>query len=134
MMDVENSCFAVSWVFHSWVRLMEDHTRKMEIIDSVQLGPRRLISSPPTGAGIPLLAHANSSGQTHLLCLSDRPQRVAATYIRRHGITRLATIVESFFQIPALVLSSGCYRVTIRGPLARNGFKIQKEKCVRRLG
>lgn len=101
-MDVEKSYFAVSWFFHSWVRLMEYHTRKMEVIESVQLGPRRLIISPPTDAGIPLLAHANSSGHTDLLCFSDRLQRVAVKYIRRRRIKSLATIVESFFQIPAL--------------------------------
>lgn len=195
-MDVEKSYFAVSWFFNSWVRLMEYNTRKMEVIESVQLGPRRLIISPPTDAGIPLLAHANSSGQTDLLCFSDRLQRIAVKYIRRRRIKSLATIVESFFQISALdeslsavyanclfdfcaeedfdmmlreiwrvlkpggilfavymaptsrlggrlwtwifdrftFLSNGCHPVTIRVHLTRNGFKIQKEMFVRRLG
>jgi SAM-dependent methyltransferase len=100
-MDVEQSYFAVSWFFSSWVRLMEYHTRKMEVIDSVQLGPKRLIISPPTDAGIPLLIRANSSGQTDLLCFSKRLQRVADEYGKRHRIKSLATSVELFFQIPA---------------------------------
>jgi hypothetical protein len=195
-MDVEKSYFAVSWFFHSWVRLMEYYTRKMEVIESAQLGPRRLIISPPTDAGIPLLARANSSGQTDLLCFSDRLQRVSVEYIRKRRIKSLATIVESFFQIPALdeslsavyanclfdfcaeedfdmmlceiwrvlkpggilfavymaptssfggrlwtwifdrltFMSNGCYPVTIRAHLTRNGFLIQKEMFVRRLG
>jgi len=99
--DVEKSYFTVSWFFNSWVRLMEYHTRKMESIESEQLGPRRLIISPPTDAGIPLLARANPSGQTNLLCFSIRLQRVAAKYIRSHRIENLTPIATSFFQIPA---------------------------------
>lgn len=195
-MDVEKSDFAISRFFNSWVRLMEYHTRKMEVIESAQLEPRRLIISPPTDAGIPILAHANSSGQTDLLCFSNRLQRVAAEYVRRHRIKSLATIVESFFQIPALdeslsaiyanclfdfcaeedfdmmlheiwrvlkpggilftvymaptsrfgsrlwtwvfdrltFMSNGCNPVTLSAHLTRNGFVIQEEMFVRRLG
>ena len=81
---------------------MEYRTRQMEVVESAQLGQRRLIISPPTDAGIPLLARANPSGHTDLLCFSDRLQRVAAAYIRSHRIESLTPIVESFFQIPAL--------------------------------
>lgn len=195
-MDVEQSYFAVSWFFNSWVRLMEYHTRKMEVVESAQLGRSRLIISPPTDAGIPILAHANSSGQTDLLCFSNRLQRVAAEYVTRRRIKNLATSVESFFQIPALdeslsaiyanclfdfcseedfdmmlheiwrVLKPGgilfavymapasrfgsrlwtwvfdrltcmsirCNPVTISAHLSRNGFIIQKEMFVQRLG
>ena len=100
-MDVEKSYFAVSWFFNSWVRLMEYGTREMEVIESAQLGPRRLIISPPTDAGIPILARSNSSGRTDLLCFSTRLRRVAEEYVTRRRIKSLATTVEPFFQIPA---------------------------------
>jgi len=100
-MDIEKSYFGVSWFFDPWVRLMEYHTRKMEVLDSAHLGSRRLIISPPTDAGIPLLARANPHGKTELLCFSDRIERIAENYRRRHGINALATAVEPFFQIPA---------------------------------
>lgn len=99
-MDVEKSYFAVSWFFNSWVRLMEYHTRQMEVFESAQLGPRRLLISPPTDAGIPLLARANADGKTDLLCFSDRIDRVAAAYRGRHEIDTLTTLVEPFFRIP----------------------------------
>ncbi len=176
--------------------MMEHQTREMEVIDSAQLGPKRLIISPPTDAGISLLASANSSGQTELLCFSKRLQRVAVEYGRKHRIKSLATSRESFFQIPALdaslsaiyanclfdfcseadfdmmlreiwrVLEPGgilfavymaptsgfgsrlwtwafdrltftgirCNPVTISAHLSRNGFIIQKEMFVQRLG
>jgi len=100
-MDVEESYFAVSWFFDVWVRLMEHHTRKMEALDSAHLGSRRLIISPPTDAGIPLLARANARGQSELLCFSDRTERIAARYRKRRRLDALATHVEPFFGIPA---------------------------------
>lgn len=99
-MDVEKSYFAVSWFFNAWVRLIEYPTRKREVIESIQSDPRRLIISPPTDAGIPLLVDANSSGQTTLLCFSDRLQRIALNYIRKSRISNLVTVVEPFFRIP----------------------------------
>jgi hypothetical protein len=54
-MAVEESYFSVSRFFAAWVRMMEYHTRRMEALDSAHLGSRRLIISPPTDAGIPLL-------------------------------------------------------------------------------
>ncbi len=77
-MGVEESYFAVSCFFATWVRVMEHHTREMEVSDSAQLGSRRLIISPPTDAGIALLARANSRGKSELLCFSDRTERIAA--------------------------------------------------------
>lgn len=100
-MDVEESYFAVSRTFHAWVRLMEYHTRQMEVLDSEPLGKRRLIISPPTDAGIPLLVDANAHGETELLCFSDRTERIAADYCRRHRIDALITRVEPFFSISA---------------------------------
>jgi hypothetical protein len=100
-MDVENSYFAVSRFFAAWVWIMEYHTRKIEVQDSAHLGSRRLIISPPTDAGIPLLARANAHGKTGLLCFSDRIERIAADYRRRLGLDALVTYVAPFFSIPA---------------------------------
>lgn len=101
-MDVEKSYAAISWFFNPWVRLIEYHTRKMEVFESAHLGPRRLIISPPTDAGIPLLVRANAQGETELLCFSERIERIAAQYCRKCGIDTLNTLVKPFFQIPAL--------------------------------
>jgi SAM-dependent methyltransferase len=100
-MDVEESYFAVSRFFAAWVRVMEYHTRKMEVLDSADLGSRRLIISPPTDAGIPLLTSANAHGKTELLCFSDRIERIAAAYRERLGMDALITRVEPFFSLPA---------------------------------
>lgn len=100
-MDVEESYFAVSWFFDVWVRIMEHHTRKMEALDSAHLGSRRLIISPPTDAGIPLLVRANPRGQSELLCFSDRTERIATRYRKRRGLDASTTHVEPFFGIPA---------------------------------
>lgn len=100
-MHVEESYFAVSRFFAAWVRVMEYHTRKMEVSDSASLGSRRLIISPPTDAGIPLLARANAHGKTELLCFSDRIERIAADYSGRLGTDTLITHVAPFFSVPA---------------------------------
>ncbi len=100
-MDVENSYFAVSRVFNAWVRVIEYHTRQMEVLDSGPLGTRRLIISPPTDAGIPLLVAANPHGETQLLCFSDRTEQIAATFCGKNQIDALITRVEPFFHIPA---------------------------------
>jgi hypothetical protein len=101
-MDIEKSYFVVSRFFNTWVRLMEYQTRMMEVVESAQLGPRRLIISPPTDAGIPLLALANAPSETGLLCFSDRIERMAKDYCRRRRVDTLTTFVEPFFTIPAL--------------------------------
>ena len=100
-MDVEESYFAVSRFFAAWVRMMEYHTRKMEVSDSTNLGSRRLIVSPPSDAGIPLLARGNAHGKTGLLCFSHRIERIATDYRRRRGLDTLTTYVAPFFAIPA---------------------------------
>jgi SAM-dependent methyltransferase len=99
-MGVEESYFAVSTFFAAWVWMMEYHTRTMEVSDSAGLGSRRLIISPPTDAGIPLLVRANAHGETGLLCFSDRIERVAAAYRRRLRLETLITHVAPFFSIP----------------------------------
>lgn len=99
-MDVEASYFSVSWFFNSWVRLMEYPTRQMEVSESAQLGPRRLVVSPPTDAGLPLLARANTAGKTDLLCFSRRIEEIASDFRARHEIGGLTTLVEQFFKIP----------------------------------
>jgi SAM-dependent methyltransferase len=100
-MDVERSYFVASRSFNTWVRLMEYQTREMEVVESARLGPRRLIISSPTDAGIPLLAHANAPNETRLLCFSNRLERLAKDYCRRHSVDTLTTCVEPFFVIPA---------------------------------
>jgi SAM-dependent methyltransferase len=100
-MAVEESYFAVSRFFAAWVWMMEYHTRRMEALDSAHLGSRRLIISPPTDAGIPLLAGVNAHGTTELLCFSDRLERTAVDHRKRLGLDALVTQVEPFFSIPA---------------------------------
>jgi len=99
-MGVEESYSAISWFFEAWVRLIEYHTREMETVDSAHLGSRRLIISPPTDAGIPLLARANANGTTELLCFSDRIDRIAAGFCKRRRVDSLRALVEPFFKIP----------------------------------
>lgn len=101
-MDVEKSFFAISRIFHAWVRVMEYHTRKNEVLDSEALGPARLIVSPPTDAGILLLAKANSGHGARLLCFSTRTEQIAQAYRKKHRIDGLTTTVEPFFRIPVL--------------------------------
>jgi len=100
-MDVEKSYFAVSRIFKVWVRAIEYHTRQLEALDSGPLGTRRLIISPPTDAGLPLLVGANTHGKTELLCFSDRTEQIAAAFCRTHQIDALVTRVEPFSGIPA---------------------------------
>ncbi|WP_171966433.1 methyltransferase domain-containing protein [Mariprofundus micogutta] len=100
-MNIEESFFSISWFFSAWVRLMEYHTRKKEVLDSARLGPRRLIISPPTDAGIPLLVQANAQGTTELLCFSDRNERKARNYSKKKRMDALTTQVKPFFKIPA---------------------------------
>lgn len=61
-MHVEQSYYQVSKFFDSWVRLMEIHTRRMEVVDSGDFGSKILIISPPTDTGIQILAGANAYG------------------------------------------------------------------------
>ncbi len=98
--DLENSYFAVSWFFHAWVRLIEYRVRKMEAVESEGLGPNRLIISPPTDAGIPLLARANRSGETALLCLSDRLRQVGQQYMVRRGFSVSMAVADPLVGIP----------------------------------
>jgi hypothetical protein len=126
-MDVEKSYAAISWFFNPWVRLIEYHTRKMEVLESVHLGPRRLIISPPTDAGIPLLTRANAQGETELLCFSDRIEQIASQY--RSGGRLWAWVFDRL-----TFLSNGCYPVTITAHLTRNGFRILKDVPAVRLG
>jgi hypothetical protein len=100
-MDVEESYFAVSRFFAAWVRIMEYHTRKMEVSDSTILGPKRLIVSAPTDAGMPLLARGDAHGRTGLLCFSHRIERIATDYRRRLALDTVTTHVAPFFAIPA---------------------------------
>lgn len=100
-MDIEKSYFAISWFFNIWVRLVEYQTRKMEVADSAGLGPARLVISPPTDAGIPILVRANASGETGILCFSERLEGIAEEFCRKHGVTGFKTHVKPFFAIPA---------------------------------
>lgn len=99
-MDVEQAYFASSWLFDTWVRLMESHTRKMEVADSTHLGSKILIISPPTDPGMGILTNANRSGETSLLCFSKRTERIAIDYCAKHSIEGLVTKVAPFFHIP----------------------------------
>lgn len=99
-MDIEQSYFSVSRFFDTWVRVMELHTRKMEVEGSKHWGLKILIVSPPTDPGIQLLAKANQHGPAKLLCFSERLKRIAITYAREHGIESLSIHVVPFFRLP----------------------------------
>lgn len=99
-MSVEASYFRVSWFFELWVRLIEYPTRKLEVRQSADLGPRRLIISPPSDAGLPILTRANATGTTELLCFSERLRRIADDFRIQRGVPELATAVQPFFKIP----------------------------------
>ncbi len=100
-MDVERSYFSVSRIFNPWVRFMEYPLRKAEVRESASLGRKRLIISPPTDAGIPLLVRTNAGGETRLLCFSKRIEQIASGYCGRLRLDGLTTVVEPFFRIPA---------------------------------
>ncbi len=100
-MNVEVSYFRVSWFFELWVRLIEYPTRKLEVLQSADLGPTRLIISPPTDAGLPILVRANAGGTTELLCFSERLRCIAEDFRSRRGVPELAMAVQPFFKIPA---------------------------------
>jgi ubiquinone/menaquinone biosynthesis C-methylase UbiE len=72
----------------------------MEVQDSLHWGSKILIISPPTDTGIRLLVKANQQGQSKLLCFSERLERIAAAYSRKHGIEALSTHVAPYFRIP----------------------------------
>lgn len=99
-MEVESTYDAVSGFFHAWVGLMENHTREMEVRDSVLRDSKILIISPPTDTGIGALTRANQCGASYLLCFSARAESIAKEYCQRHGIQRLQTVVAPFFSIP----------------------------------
>ena len=100
-MTIDTTYVAISPFFHAWVRLMENHTRVMEARDPRLGSANILIVSAPTDPGIPALAHANSTGNTRLLCFSDRMERVALRYFRRHRIRNASTVIAPFFSIPS---------------------------------
>lgn len=99
---LEQSYFSISRYFDAWVRLVEIRTRRMEVEDSVHLqGTRKLIVSPPTDAGIPLLLRSGRACRTELLCLSDRLKQIASIYSEKHGLKdRLHICVAPFFRLP----------------------------------
>lgn len=98
--NIEQSYFRISRVFDAWVRLMEFNSRKREAEAPLLSGSKILIISPPTDAGIKLLANANVSGETFLLCFSERLAAIAETYARAHEAPSLDIRVEPFFRLP----------------------------------
>jgi len=98
-MSIEHSYFSVSRFFDAWVRVMELHTRRMEVEESRHFGSKVLIISPPTDPGIRLIAKANQHGQTQLLCFSERLERIAITNSRERGIESLGIHVAPFFRL-----------------------------------
>ena len=102
---IEQSYLALSRFFDTWVRIMEMPTRRMEVADAGPGGSRALIISPPTDAGIGVLAQANVGGETHVLCFSEALERIARRYATRHRIAGLKTCLADFFHIP---LEDGC--------------------------
>jgi ubiquinone/menaquinone biosynthesis C-methylase UbiE len=99
-MNVEEAYYRGAKSFDFWVRLMESHTRRMQVEDSSHRGSRALIISAPTDCGIPLVASANRNTETNLLCFSDRTGRIATEYCARRGCQTVKVTVAPFFRIP----------------------------------
>jgi SAM-dependent methyltransferase len=99
-MDIEKSYIGISTFFGIWVRLMEIHTRLMQIQDLKINGLTILIISPPTDIGIKILTQENIEGQSYLLCFSSSIERVAKKYLDKNNITNLNICVSEFFHIP----------------------------------
>ena len=99
-MDTEQSYFSISRFFDTWVRVMELHTRKMEVEDSEHWGSKILVISPPTDPGIRLLAKANQRGDTVLLCFSERLKQLAVNYSRQREMEPLDICVAPAFRLP----------------------------------
>ena len=103
---IEQSYLALSRFFDTWVRIMEMPTRRMEVADAGPGGSRALIISPPTDAGIGVLARANAGGDTYLLCFSQALEDIAREYATQHHIAGLRTCRAGFFGIP---FDEGCF-------------------------
>jgi len=99
-MNIERSYLALSRFFDTWVRIMEMRTRRMEVEDARLGESRTLIISPPTDAGIGVLAQANVDGETHVLCFSEALEKIAREYATQHHIAGLKTCRAGFFGIP----------------------------------
>ncbi|MFQ5343570.1 MAG: class I SAM-dependent methyltransferase, partial [Anaerolineae bacterium] len=99
-MSIEQSYLALSRFFDAWVRIMEMRTRRMEVEDAGLGNLRTLIISPPTDAGIGVLARANAGGETHVLCFSEALEKIARQYATRRHIAGLKTCRAGFFGIP----------------------------------
>lgn len=99
-MDVERTFTEVSWFFHAWVGIMENHTREMEVNDSSLHNSKILIVSPPTDKGLKALSRANQLGSSYLLCLSPRIESIAKKYCRRRGIQGIQTVTAPYLDIP----------------------------------
>lgn len=99
-MEIEESYNRIFWFFDRWVRVMELHTRRMEIRDSHISSHKILILSPPTDNGIKILTQANSEGETHLMCFSERLAEIAEKYSAKNRIDNLNISTDSFFNLP----------------------------------
>jgi SAM-dependent methyltransferase len=100
-MKIERAFVGISKFFDAWVAIMENHTRLMEIRDSDLQNAKILIISPPSDRGIAALTHANSQGESFLLCFSTEIEDIARAYCRRRDIKNLVTVVSPFFSIPS---------------------------------
>jgi ubiquinone/menaquinone biosynthesis C-methylase UbiE len=99
-MDIEESYKRIFWFFDRWVRVMEFHTRIMEIQDSFISSHKILILSPPTDTGIKILTQINFNGETHLMCFSERLAEIAKEYSIENGIENLNIFIDRFFNLP----------------------------------
>ncbi len=99
-MHIDRAYANISWFFDAWVRLMESHTRLMEVRDSDLGNASILIVSAPTDRGIAALSQANCRGESYLLCFSDQIEAIAQHYFCRHEIENVSTVVAPFFSIP----------------------------------
>lgn len=87
MEEIERAYHSIAPYFDLWVRIVEIGTRKQEALEHASARPQKvLIVSPPTDAGIPLLAEANSGGSTTLVCFSERLRIIAEAYQRARRI------------------------------------------------
>jgi hypothetical protein len=99
-MNVEEAYYRGSKSLDLWVRLVEPHTRRMQVENSSYRNSRVLIISHPTDSGIPLIAGANRNGETNLLCFSDRTARIATAFCGKQGCKAVVVKPAPFFRIP----------------------------------
>ena len=99
-MSISTAYAKLSPWFDRWVRVMEIHTRRLELQDA-RLGElNAMIISPPTDTGIRMIARANEAGTTCLLCWSAQVLEAAGRDARTHGLPQLQLLRAAVPAVP----------------------------------